>query len=229
VGYEEGGQLTEKVRRKPVLGCSCDEIEKAHPEVFNVLLRSWTTVCSPTAPVARWTSRTPVIIMTSNWAAGRSLGRQAPGVQACRGGQGPVRRDQEHGPGRAQATFNPEFLNRIDDVIVFHALTREDMRAIVGILMGQVKERLGAQEIHLEISAEAEELLIDRGFDPALGARPLKRAIQRLLEDPLSEFILRGQLPAGGIIRVTRKEDQLDFAPAARTEPAATAAALPRG
>jgi ATP-dependent Clp protease ATP-binding subunit ClpC len=101
------------------------------------------------------------------------------------------------------------------------------MRAIVGILMGQVKERLRAQEIHLDITAEAEELLIDRGFDPSLGARPLKRAIQRLLEDPLSEFILRGQLPAGGTIRVARKDDQLDFTPASRPEPAA-AAALPR-
>src|SRR5439155_24530283 len=125
-------------------------------------------------------------------------------------------------------TFNPEFLNRIDDVIVFHALSMDDMRAIVGILLGQVKERLRAQDIHLEITSEAMELLIERGFDPSLGARPLKRAIQRLLEDPLSEFILRGELPAGAIIRVTRREDQLDFTPAQRSEPAAPAA-VPRG
>src|SRR5207237_10543301 len=91
--------------------------------------------------------------------------------------------------------FNPEFLNRIDDVIVFHALTREDMRAIVGILLGQLKERLRVQEIQLDITYEAMELLIDRGFDPTLGARPLKRAIQKLLEDPFAESILRRQWP----------------------------------
>src|SRR5262249_22972946 len=124
--------------------------------------------------------------------------------------------------------FNPEFLNRIDDVIVFHALTRDDMRLIVDILLGQVKERLRAQEIFLDITTEALELLIDRGFDPALGARPLKRAIQRYLEDPLSEFILRGQLPSGAHIRVGRKDDQLDFAPAVQPEPA-PAPVAPRG
>jgi ATP-dependent Clp protease ATP-binding subunit ClpC len=107
--------------------------------------------------------------------------------------------------------FNPEFLNRIDDVIVFHALTREDMRKIVEILLGQVKERLRAQDITLDITSEAGELLIERGFDASLGARPLKRAIQRLLEDPFAEYILRGQLPGGAHIRVTRKDDQLDF------------------
>jgi ATP-dependent Clp protease ATP-binding subunit ClpC len=110
--------------------------------------------------------------------------------------------------------FNPEFLNRIDDVIVFHALTRDDMRNIVGILLGQVKERLRAQEIDLDISGEAVEFLIEKGFDPTLGARPLKRSIQRLLEDPLAEFILRGQLKGGGVVHVTRKGDELRFEPA---------------
>jgi ATP-dependent Clp protease ATP-binding subunit ClpC len=118
--------------------------------------------------------------------------------------------------------FNPEFLNRIDDVIVFHALTRDDMRKIVEILLGQVRDRLRVQDIHLDITQEAIELLIERGFDPSLGARPLKRAIQRLLEDPLSEFILLGKLPAGVHGRVPRKEDGLDFAPA--REPAASPA-----
>ena len=98
-------------------------------------------------------------------------------------------------------------------------MTREDMKAIVGILLGQVKERLSAQSINLELNNEAEELLIERGFHPLLVARPLKRAIQRLLEDPLSEFILRGQLPAGGAIRVGRKDEQLDFLPSS-PEPA---------
>jgi ATP-dependent Clp protease ATP-binding subunit ClpC len=123
--------------------------------------------------------------------------------------------------------FNPEFLNRIDDVIVFHALTREDMRQIVAILMAQVRERLRVQEIHLDITTEAMELLIDKGFDPSLGARPLKRAVQRYLEDPLSEFILRGQLPAGARVSVTRKEDGLEFSPAAKPTAPAPDPAIP--
>ena len=122
--------------------------------------------------------------------------------------------------------FNPEFLNRIDDVIVFHSLTRENMKQIVDILLGQFAARLRAQEIELEISSEASDLLIDKGFDPALGARPLKRAIQRLLEDPFAEFILRGQIPAGSKVTVTRKDDALDFltASAARATPPAVPA-----
>jgi len=102
-------------------------------------------------------------------------------------------------------------LNRIDDVIVFHALTKENMRDIVSILLGQFGARLKLQDIALELSPEATELLIDKGFDPALGARPLKRAIQRLLEDPFAEFILKGQIPPGSSVMVTRKDDQLDF------------------
>jgi len=108
-------------------------------------------------------------------------------------------------------TFNPEFLNRIDDVIVFHGLVRENMKEIVGILLGQFSARLKTQDITLELTPDAVELLIDKGFDPTLGARPLKRAIQRLLEDPFAEFILKGQIPAGSAVRVTRKDDKLDF------------------
>jgi ATP-dependent Clp protease ATP-binding subunit ClpC len=120
--------------------------------------------------------------------------------------------------------FNPEFLNRIDDVIVFHALTRENMHEIVGILLAQLKERLIAQDIHLDVTEEALELLINRGFDPTLGARPLKRALQRNLEDPLSEFILRGQLHGGAMVRVERKGDELDFHPAPHPAPVAPGA-----
>jgi len=119
--------------------------------------------------------------------------------------------------------FNPEFLNRIDDVIVFHALTRDDMRKIVGILLGQVEQRLRVQQIDLDLTPEAVELLIEKGFDPSLGARPLKRAIQKHLEDPFSEFILRGQFAAGGRILVSRKDDQLVF----ENAPASAIPALP--
>ena len=108
-------------------------------------------------------------------------------------------------------TFNPEFLNRIDDVIVFRALVRDNMKEIVHILLGQFGARLKMQDITLELTPEATELLIDKGFDPALGARPLKRAIQRLLEDPFAEFILRGQIAPGSNVQVTRKDEALDF------------------
>jgi ATP-dependent Clp protease ATP-binding subunit ClpC len=122
-------------------------------------------------------------------------------------------------------TFNPEFLNRIDDVIVFHGLVRENMKEIVGILLGQFSARLKTQDITLELSADAVELLIDKGFDPSLGARPLKRAIQRLLEDPFAEFILKGQIPAASTVRVSRKDDKLDFATGATSTSSSGAAA----
>jgi ATP-dependent Clp protease ATP-binding subunit ClpC len=119
--------------------------------------------------------------------------------------------------------FNPEFLNRIDDVIVFHALTRDDMRKIVAILLGQVEQRLRAQQIELDLTPEAIELLIEKGFDPSLGARPLKRAIQKHLEDPFSEFILRGQFVSGTRIQVSRKDDELVF----ESVPSSTIPSLP--
>src|SRR5262249_42369234 len=118
---------------------------------------------------------------------------------------------------------------RIDDVIVFHGLVRENMKEIVGILLGQFGGRLKTQDIALELTPEAVELLIDKGFDPTLGARPLKRAIQRLLEDPVPEFILKGPIPAGSHVKVTRKDDKLDFstAPAGAQTPAPAQGAPP--
>jgi ATP-dependent Clp protease ATP-binding subunit ClpC len=222
VGYEEGGQLTEKVRRKPYSVVLLDEIEKAHPDVFNVLLQVLDDGVLTDSSRRRVDFKNTVIIMTSNLGGrqiatgGRHLGfKQADGMAAQ------FKEIKSTVNEELKRAFNPEFLNRVDDVIVFHALTREDMRAIVGILLGQVKERLSAQDIHLDITPEATELLVERGFDPTLGARPLKRAIQRLLEDPFAEFILRGQLPAGTTIRVRRKDDQLDFEPvAASAKPA---------
>jgi ATP-dependent Clp protease ATP-binding subunit ClpC len=163
-----------------------------------------------------------VIIMTSNL-GGRQIvsgGRGLGFTKADAGGSQQFATIKSTVHDELKRTFNPEFLNRVDDVIVFHSLSRDDMRAIVHILFGQLRERLSAQEIMLEITPEATELLIERGFDPSLGARPLKRAIQRLLEDPLAEFILRGQLPAGARIRVSRKLDELFFEPTAVPEPA---------
>ena len=221
VGYEEGGQLTEKVRRKPYSVVLLDEIEKAHPDVFNVLLQVLDDGVLTDSSRRRVDFKNTVIIMTSNL-GGRQIvtGGKHLGFKQAEGSAQQFQAIKSTVQDELKRAFNPEFLNRIDDVIVFHALTRENMRAIVDILLGQLKERLRAQEIQLDIAPEANELLIDRGFDPALGARPLKRAIQKLLEDPFAEFILRRQWPAGTTIRVQRKDDELTFEPAAAVEPA---------
>ncbi len=211
VGYEEGGQLTEKVRRKPYSVVLLDEVEKAHPDVFNVLLQVLDDGVLTDSSRRRVDFKNTVIIMTSN------LG----GRQIISGGQklGFKQRDEAQQFSAIKSTvhdelkrtFNPEFLNRIDDVIVFRGLVRDDMKEIVNILLGQFSGRLKLQDITLELTPEATELLIDKGFDPTLGARPLKRAIQRLLEDPFADFILKGQIPPGTNVKVTRKDDQLDF------------------
>src|SRR5262249_31280362 len=197
-------------------------------DVFNVLLQVLDDGVLTDSSRRRVDFKNTVIIMTSNLggrqivSGGKHLGfKQAEGsVQQFQAIKSTVQDELKR-------AFNPEFLNRIDDVIVFHALTRDDMRAIVSILLGQLKERLRAQEIQLDVTPEANELLIDRGFDPSLGARPLKRAIQKLLEDPFAEYILRGQFAAGAGIRVERKNDQLDFESVAIPEPAPPAAVPP--
>jgi ATP-dependent Clp protease ATP-binding subunit ClpC len=224
VGYEEGGQLTEKVRRKPYSVVLLDEVEKAHPDVFNVLLQVLDDGVLTDSSRRKVDFKNTVIIMTSNlggrqiMSGGQKLGfKQLDGAQAFSSIKTTVQDE-------LKKAFNPEFLNRIDDVIVFHALVREDMKQIVNILLGQFGARLRTQEISLELTQEASELLIDKGFDPTLGARPLKRAIQRLLEDPFAEFILKGQIPAGSAVKVTRKGDQLDFVTTTGATAAATVA-----
>jgi ATP-dependent Clp protease ATP-binding subunit ClpC len=225
VGYEEGGQLTEKVRRKPYSVVLLDEVEKAHPDVFNVLLQVLDDGVLTDSSRRKVDFKNTVIIMTSNLggrqiiSGGQKLGfKQGDGAQQFSAIKSTVHDELKR-------TFNPEFLNRIDDVIVFHGLVRENMKEIVGILLGQFSARLKTQDITLELSADAVELLIDKGFDPSLGARPLKRAIQRLLEDPFAEFILKGQIPAASTVRVSRKDDKLDFATGATSTSSSGAAA----
>jgi ATP-dependent Clp protease ATP-binding subunit ClpC len=211
VGYDEGGQLTEKVRRKPYSVVLLDEIEKAHPDVFNVLLQVLDDGQLTDASRRKVDFKNAVLIMTSNLGARQIVGQKHLGF---------VRSDEQetsYVDMRAKVleelrrAFNPEFLNRVDDVIVFHQLTRENMREIVDILLGQLSSRLKSQQIELEVTKEAKELLLEKGFDANLGARPLKRAIQRLVEDPLSEHFLRGEIKAEGKVRVTRAGDELAF------------------
>src|SRR5256885_8723215 len=167
VGYEDSGTLTKSVRRKPYSVVLLDEIAKAHPDVFNILLQVLDEGVLTDSSRRRVDFKNTVIIMTSNL-GGRQIvsGGKHLGFKQAEGSAAQFQAIKSTVQDELKRAFNPEFLNRIDDVIVFHALTRDDMRKIVGILMGQVKERLRAQEIPLDITAEAEEMLIDRGFDP---------------------------------------------------------------
>ena len=196
MGYEEGGQSPK--RSAQPTGVLLDEIEKAHPDVFNVLLQVLDDGVLTDSSRRRVDFKNTVIIMTSNLggrqivSGGRNLGfKQAEGSAQQFAAIKSTVQDE------LKRAFNPEFLNRIDDVIVFHSLSRENMLDLVGILMGRSRSVLRAQSIHLDISPEAVELLIERDSILARSAAP-QRALQRSLEDPLAEFILRGQLIVGG-------------------------------
>jgi len=197
VGYDEGGQLTEAVRRRPYSVVLFDEIEKAHTEVFNVLLQLLDDGRLTDGHGRTVDFRNTVVIMTSNlgnqlWESGRE-----------------VTRDQINAV--LQAHFRPEFLNRIDEIVVFHPLTREHLADIVSIQLRRVSDLLAERGFILEVSEAAREYLADVGYDPNYGARPLKRAIQRELQDPLALDILSGKFHEGEIIRVDRGEDELFF------------------
>ncbi|HET9952416.1 MAG TPA: ATP-dependent Clp protease ATP-binding subunit [Candidatus Eisenbacteria bacterium] len=211
VGHEEGGQLTEKVRRKPYSVVLLDEIEKAHPDVFNILLQVLDVGQLTDSLRRKVDFKNTVLIMTSNIGARQIKGSRSLGFSE---------RTEESTYGTMKNTileelkrsFNPEFLNRIDEAIVFHPLSRVEMVNITRILMEQVIDRLRITGVKLTFEDEVIDFLIEKGFDAALGARPLKRAIQKLIEDPLSEHVLRGQLKEGSEVRVGRKGDELTFA-----------------
>jgi ATP-dependent Clp protease ATP-binding subunit ClpB len=198
VGYEEGGQLTEAVRRRPYSVVLFDEIEKAHSEVFNVLLQMLDD-CRLTD--GHWRTvdfRNTVIIMTSNL-----------GNELWMGGHAPVTREMINRV--LQAHFRPEFLNRVDEIVIFHPLTRQHIAEIVDIQLRRVRDLLAERGYTLEVSEAAREFLAEVGYDPDFGARPLKRAIQRELQDPLALRILSGEFHEGDLIRVDRGEDGLEF------------------
>jgi len=221
VGYEEGGQLTEKVRRRPYSVVLFDEIEKAHPDVFNILLQVLEDGQLTDSFGRVVDFRNTVIIMTSNVGA-RDIA-QGPGI----GFQKEDNTDDAYTQIKGKVTealkhiFNPEFLNRVDASVVFHPLGMDEMRKIVDILLGDVQKRLEESGVRVKISDGASDLLVEKGFDPAFGARPLRRAIQRYLEDPLSEEILKGELTRGGQIVVERKGDELTFRAARKKAKAA--------
>jgi len=210
VGYEEGGQLTEAVRRRPYRVILFDEVEKAHPDVFNILLQMLEDGRLTDGHGRTVDFKNTVVIMTSN------LGTE----EFQRGGIGfPLKKEEGDEQKMRTAiesalkrTFRPELLNRIDDVIIFHPLTEEHLKSIVDLLIREVERRLAERGIKLEVNEEAKAWLAQKGYDPVYGARPLRRAIQRYMENPISTKILQGEFKEGDTIAISLKEDNLSFA-----------------
>ncbi len=210
VGYEEGGQLTERVRRRPYAVILLDEIEKAHPDVFNLLLQVFEEGRLTDSFGRKVSFKNTIIIMTSNVGAELIRKTGSLGFKAQKE-EGTYQEMKERLLEAVKHTFKPEFLNRIDDIIVFKQLIREDLTKIIDIEISHVIERLKEQKIYLEVSQEAKDLLIEKGFDPVFGARPLKRTIQRYLEDSLANEIISKKYKEGSLIKVTRKNKELIF------------------
>jgi len=205
VGYEEGGQLTEAVRRRPYAVVLFDEIEKAHNDVFNVLLQILDEGRLTDGKGRTVDFKNTVIIMTSNVGSHLILGRQAlPGTKDYEG-------MKEEVLSLLRQTLKPEFLNRIDEIVVFHSLTEEHLRQIVEIQLRELNNRLQEHHIQLELSEQAKSLIAEAGYDPNYGARPLKRAIQRLIETPLSRRILAGEIREGQKVFVDVANGELSF------------------
>ena len=210
VGYEEGGQLTEKVRRRPYSVILLDEIEKAHPDVFNLLLQVLEEGRLTDSFGRKVDFRNTVIIMTSNVGAELirktgSLGFKTQKEEIT------YQEMKDRLLEEVKRTFKPEFLNRIDDIIVFRPLVKDDLIRIIDIEVGYLSDRLREQNIALEVTQEAKDFLIEKGFDPVFGARPLKRTIQRFLEDPLAQEIIAKRFHDGSRIKVLRKNEEMIF------------------
>ncbi|MEW6188866.1 MAG: ATP-dependent Clp protease ATP-binding subunit [Actinomycetota bacterium] len=211
VGYEEGGQLTEAVRRRPYSVILFDEVEKAHPDVFNVLLQILEDGHLTDAQGHTVDFKNSIIIMTSNIGA-RYIQKATP-VGFSKPTEGTLSYEdmKEKIMSELKRTFRPEFLNRVDDVIVFRELTKEDIKKIVDIMFDRLRIQLRSQDIKIEVTDVAKEVLVKEGYDPALGARPLRRAIQRLVEDPLSEAILSGEFKSSQVVVVDSADGKIYF------------------
>ena len=223
VGYEEGGQLTEKVRRKPYSVVLLDEIEKAHPDVFNILLQVLDDgiLTDSLGRQGRFQEHDPDHDVEHRHARPEDRRRDSGSAnRARRDDYGQMKSMIEEALKRV---FNPEFLNRIDDTIVFHQLEKSHIMEIVEIQMRDIVKRTKAMGITIELTKQAKEFLAEKGYDPAFGARPLRRALQRYLEDPIAEEILKGKYPEGSTIkvRVSKKTGELKFSsipPPAKTD-----------
>ncbi len=211
IGYDEGGQLTEAVRRKPYSVLLLDEIEKAHPDVFNILLQILEDGRLTDAQGRTVDFRHAIVIMTSNIGASE-IARNTPLGFAVSEDETGITYDDMKARimGELKKVFRPEFLNRIDDVIVFHKLQKDEIKQIVELLLLRIRESMAERELQLELTGEAKDLLVEKGWDPSMGARPLRRAIQRYIEDPLADFVLREQVVPGATIVVDPSPDNAE-------------------
>jgi ATP-dependent Clp protease ATP-binding subunit ClpC len=211
VGYEEGGQLSEAVRRRPYSVILFDEIEKAHPDVMNLLLQILEEGMITDSLGRKIDFRNTIIIMTSNVGASTIKRQTTLGF----GAMNEVDADFEGMKGKileeTKKAFKPEFINRLDDLVVFHMLEKKDLSRIVDLEVQKLFKRLREKDISIVLSDTARELLIQKGYDPQYGARPMRRAVERYLEDPLAEALLRGDIKPGDTVRVERKEDSEEF------------------
>ena len=215
VGYEEGGQLTEQVRRHPYSVILFDEIEKAHPDVFNVLLQILEDGRLTDGKGRTVDFRNAVLVMTSN------VGSTAIFELAHKDPELARKEAME----ALRASFRPEFINRIDEIVIFNPLGKEQLKGIVGLLLKNVEKLLAERQIALELTSAAQELLLSKGYDPAYGARPLRRTIQRLIQDPLAMQILEGKVLPGDRVQVDSdgRKDAMRFERAPAKQPAAAA------
>ncbi len=205
IGYDEGGQLTEAVRRKPYSVLLLDEIEKAHPDVFNILLQILEEGKLTDAQGRRVDFRNTIVIMTSNIGASQISKNQGFGFSI--GDEQGLSYDEMKSRvmGELKKVFRPELLNRIDEIIVFHKLAKDEIMTIVDLMLRRLREQMAQHEVTIELTEPAKELLVDKGYDPAMGARPLRRAIQRFIEDPLADYVLGRAIEPGSTILVGRK------------------------
>ncbi len=216
VGYEEGGQLSEKVRRRPYSVVLFDEIEKAHPDIWNLLLQILEDGVVTDSLGRKVDFRNTIIIMTSNVGADLVRKNMVMGF-GVKTDEHSYEQMKDKMLGEAKRVFKPEFLNRLDDIIVFHSLTRDDLTKIVDIEVAKVLTRLKPREITFRLTPEAVAFLIEKGYEPAYGARPLRRAVERYLEDPMAEEILRGTIKNSDFVVVGEKDKALTFTVGADT------------
>jgi len=211
IGYDDSGQLTEKVRRRPFSLVLLDEIEKAHPEVFNLLLQILEDGRLTDSYGRAVDFKNTILIMTSNVGA-RQIGLHTS-LGFTKGGDAEVSyaKMKDTVMSELKRVFNPEFLNRVDEAIVFHQLNKDHLRRIVDLMLDRLQRQLGEKKIELQVNDGAKDFLINEGYDPNFGARPLRRAIQRHVEDALAEEVLKGRFSSGGGIRITSTEQGLAF------------------
>ncbi len=225
VGYEEGGQLSEQVRRRPYSVILFDEVEKAHPDVMNLLLQILEEGVVTDSMGRKIDFRNTIIILTSNVGASTIKRQSTLGFNAMTADEADFDTMKEKIIEEAKRSFKPEFLNRLDELVVFHMLEKPDLSRIIDLEISKLAKRLKEKSITLELTESTRDLLIAKGYDPSYGARPMRRAVERYLEDPLAEALLRGDIKTGDHVEVIRRDnsEELLFQPTAIAKPALTA------